>query len=56
MPSGSRDQWNLIRVESWAASILAKLSETFLDGLAFCVSIAASPNIISVPKKHKTRI
>src|SRR5258708_38307629 len=26
MPSGSRDQWNLIRVES-AASILAKLSD-----------------------------
>ena len=31
-------------------------SQTFLDGLAFCVSIAASPSIISVPKKHKTRI
>ena len=27
MPSGSRDQWNLIRVESWAASTLAKLSD-----------------------------
>ena len=27
MPSGSRDQWNLIRVESWAARVLARLSD-----------------------------
>jgi len=55
MPSRRRDQWNLIGLNLVQPAFWVE-HLAFLDGLAFYVSIAASPTIISVPKKHPTHI